>query len=203
MKTLKTVHFIRRRLHQGTDKTLGHAMSDFHQPSICIIMPSLLFARKHVNKCCRCRCCGWRGCRGRGLMLMWRHDALSRTSCSQCRNAKLLRQRLMTRAAAVRCTLKLSPSFAHARRKATVDRGHPQHTSCRRWLRRHCSCSDSSCCSKRCDGAMRSSACGCRPSARTGQRPKMGQAAAALSTRDMLCRVKSSNCSNGEGSSCC
>ncbi len=29
-----------------TDKTLGHAMSDFHQPSICILMPSLLFARK-------------------------------------------------------------------------------------------------------------------------------------------------------------
>jgi hypothetical protein len=73
---------------KGTDKTLGHSMSDFHQPSICILMPSLLFARKHVNKCCRCRCCGRRGCRGRGLMLMWRHDALSRTSCSQCRNAK-------------------------------------------------------------------------------------------------------------------
>jgi hypothetical protein len=27
----------------------------------------------------------------------------------------------------------------------------------------------------------------------------MGQAAAALSTRDMLCRVNRSNCSNGEG----
>ena len=108
----------------------------------------------------------------------------------------------MTRAAAVRCTLTpLSPSFAHARRKATVDRGHPQHTSCRRWLRRHCSCSefsDSSCCSKRCDGAIPSSACGCRPSARTGQRPKMGQAAAEFSTR-----AKSCNCSNGKGRSCC
>ena len=194
---------LRRRLHQGTDQTLGHAMSDFHQPSISILMPSLFFFPEPLQQMLPMPLLRVaRLSRGRGVM--WRHDALSRTSCSQCRNAKLLRQRLMTRAAAVRCTLTpLSPSFAHARRKATVDRGHPQHTSCRRWLRRHCSCSDSSCCSKRCDGAMPSSACGCRPSARTGQRPKMGHAAAAFSTRDMLCRVKRSNCSKGEGSSCC